>query len=184
MKHMQTSLTDVTMGFAALAALGVVGANWILAPLLPPAMLFKLSVWSVVAGYALVLRNMSSHRAPALFFPLGMLLAAAGGTCSATTFLLLALLILSWIRSGLLLPQRRAAGVLAEALFCGGGAGIVYLMAPTSLLGAGLGVWLFFLVQAFYGLVVPVEYMPEGSTCDPFDSARHKAETILEAWDQ
>ena len=100
---------------------------------------------------------------------------------SATTFLFTAIVLLSWIRSGICFKGNSPAKRLAVEMALGLGSGLLVGGAvPEVTLVWALGVWLFFLIQALY--FVLLEYQSDGQTgieVDPFEKAKMAAEKIL-----
>jgi hypothetical protein len=100
---------------------------------------------------------------------------------SATIFLFTALVILSWIRSGICFKRKPLLKRLgAEAGLCLAGGLLAYNAVPGGTPVWALGVWLFFLIQALYFVLFEYQSGPHIKIeVDPFEKARMAAEKIL-----
>jgi len=134
-------------------------------------------IWMLVAGYSLLLirwRQVSSVR---IVFPLLMLgLAGLTATRGTLGFILLALLVLSWVRTGICYRSTLTVGVLRETVLATGGALLAALFSPASPAAWAIAIWLFFLFQALFFIVF-----------DGDDAARARswaAETPEDAFDK
>jgi hypothetical protein len=100
---------------------------------------------------------------------------------SATAFFFTALVMLSWIRSGIFFKRKPLLKRLGVEMGLGlGSALLVSGATPGVTLVWALGVWLFFLIQALY--FVLFEYQSDTQTkieVDPFEKAQIAAEKIL-----
>ena len=115
-----------------------------------------------------------------ILFPILVALLPALWGYSATPFLFLALGILSWIRSGICFQQPLIKGLGTELLMSLGGGALISYFAPYSPATWAMGVWMFFLIQSLYFVVVrDGEVEKEGLSLDPFEEARRRAEEIL-----
>jgi hypothetical protein len=140
-----------------------------------------LSGWAGLAAYALLLVRWSGAKTVAVIFPLILLLAAPFAVHSAAAWFAAALLVLSWIRSGICFKKPLLRSLLVELFIGGGGMLLVALLGPRTVPTWTLGIWLFFLVQALYFLLMgQVDSGPRPTwRPDPFEQARRKAECIL-----
>jgi len=142
---------------------------------------FRLSLWILLAGYAILLSRWASRPLRSMGLPLFLLLLSAGLIESATAFLLTAIVILGWIRSGICFRRRPLLKRLGMEVALGlGSALLVFGAAPGVTPVWALGVWLFFLIQALY--FVLFEYQSDCQTkiqVDPFEKAKMAAEKIL-----
>lgn len=142
---------------------------------------FHLSLWALLAGYAVLLSRWASRPLKSIGLPLLLLLVSAFLINSATAFLFTALVMLSWIRSGICFRRKPLVKRLVAELGLGLITGLLVSgVVPGATPLAALGVWLFFLIQALY--FVLFEYR---SRCrphievDPFEKAKMAAEKIL-----
>jgi hypothetical protein len=141
----------------------------------------QLSFWTLLAGYAVLLSRWATRPLRSIGLPLLLLLLSAFLIESATAFLLTAIVILSWIRSGICFKRKPLLKRLGAEM--GLGLGSVLLVGgavPGVTLVWALGVWLFFLIQALY--FVLFEYQSDCQTkirVDPFEKAKMAAEKIL-----
>jgi hypothetical protein len=137
----------------------------------------QLTLWILLAGYAVLLSRWASRPLRSIGLPLLLLLLAAFLIESATVFLFSAIVMLSWIRSGTCFKRKpivkeMGLGLASGLLVSGAVPGVTLVWA--------LGVWLFFLIQALY--FVLFEYQSDSHTkieVDPFEKAKMAAEKIL-----
>ena len=113
--------------------------------------------------------------------PLLLLFLSAFLIESETVFLFTALVILSWIRSGICFKKKPLLKRLgAEAGLCLAGVLLVYGVVPGPTPVLALGVWLFFLIQALYFVLFEYQSRPYTKIeVDPFEKAKMAAEKIL-----
>ena len=114
-------------------------------------------------------------------FPLMLLFLAIFLVESTTSFFLLALVVIGWIRSGICFRKRAAIRLIAEVLLGFVGGILLTAISPGSAIAWALGVWMFFLVQTLY--FIPFEdtdnLEEETVEMDPFEQTSRQAETIL-----
>ena len=141
----------------------------------------ELTLWILLAGYAVLLSRWASRPLKSVGLPLSLLLLAVFLIESATAFLLTAIVLLSWIRSGICFNRIPPAKRLGAEMALGLGSGLLVFGAMPGVTPVwALGVWLFFLIQALY--FVLLEYQSDGQTrieVDPFEKAKMAAEKIL-----
>ena len=141
----------------------------------------RLSLWILLAGYAVLLSRWACRPLKSIVLPLLLLLLSGFLIQSTTVFLFSAVLVLSWIRSGICFKGKPLLKRFGVEMSLGlGGSLLVYGAAPGATLIWALGVWLFFLIQALY--FVLFEYQNDSQTrieVDPFDKAKMGAEKIL-----
>ncbi len=101
-------------------------------------------------------------------------------TGSTAIFLLIALGIFSWIRSGICFQTLQVKRLFSEIILSLGGGVLVAGLTPVSAVTWALGIWLFFLVQALYFVWFEKtgDKMAEVEI-DLFEKARMGAEKIL-----
>jgi len=142
---------------------------------------FQLSLWVLLAGYAVLLSRWASRPLKSIGLPLLLLLVSAFLIHSATTFLFIALVILSWVRSGICFRGKPMTKRLAAESGLGLLTGLLVCSAvPDKTLLAALSIWLFFLIQALYFVLFeyPGQRRPQIEV-DPFEKAKMAAEKIL-----
>jgi hypothetical protein len=169
-----------TLIFGGICGLVWIPLEWLFgAPGFRP-FFFRLAVFGCVAVYALLLARWGNKRRRAVLFPLLLLFLFLFSNGSTGAFLLLALGLLSWIRSGICFEHTMPRALFAElGLSIGGGALVAYFN-PHSALAWALGVWLFFLIQALYFVFMePVSENRSREPMDGFEHARMRAEAIL-----
>jgi hypothetical protein len=170
-----------TVVFGLLSALLVFPVVGLLADRWEGNLGFKLALWLDLALYCVLLVRWSKGRLLPALFPLALLLGAALWPWSRSGFFLLGLGVLSWVRSGICFKAPPLRLLTAETMAMAGGAGLVALLAPGTVLSWALAIWLFFLVQALYFYIMPG--LGQGPTTplpqDPFETALQEAEKML-----
>jgi hypothetical protein len=143
----------------------------------------SLTLWLFSAGYALLVGYWSKNKIMPILYPLVVLLIAAFLVESAAAFFLLALAVISWIRSGIYFQEYRAAKFVVELLLCAAGGTLIAVFAPVSSIAWALSFWMFFLLQGLYFAVFdgkPSRPRPEyEKKIDAFERASSRAEDIL-----
>jgi len=140
-----------------------------------------LVLWLFICGYALLLNLWSNKAVISTLFPLLLLVPTIFLTGSITLFFTLALLVISWIRSGICFQKPGVIGLAVELLLCLLGAVLVQVFTPGSVLDWALGVWMFFLVQALYFVFFEhtANQQEESIQMDAFERANRQADRIL-----
>jgi len=140
-----------------------------------------LTLWLFLAGYALLLSHWGNKIQISTVFPLLLLVPAIFLNDSMVLFFILALMVISWIRSGICFPKPGVMGLAGELLLCLLGAVLVQVFTPGSVLAWALGVWMFFLVQALYFVffVHADNQQEESIQMDAFERAHRQADRIL-----
>ena len=149
--------------------------------LMPRPQALALTLWVYTAVYGILLCRLAGKRVGSILFPLLLLLGAVFFTSSPIVYVMVALLILSWIRSGICF-HRSLRGLLAELVIGMGGGALLSCFLPGTALTWSLGIWMFFLVQALYFAFFenPKLMKKKGTpTVDAFERARRMAEEIL-----
>jgi hypothetical protein len=149
--------------------------------LLGRAMAFRVTACVFILVYALFLARWGKARAGAILFPVVVLLGCAFWVRSGNDFVLLAMAILAWIRSGVCFQGSLLRSAVLEFALCFGGGVLVNLFEPRSPVAWALGIWMFFLIQSLYfvfsgGREAASRAVP---LMDPFEAARRQAERIL-----
>ena len=141
----------------------------------------QLSFGILLAGYAVLLSRWASRPLKSIGLPLLLLLLSAFLIESATAFLFTAFVILSWVRSGICFKRKPLVKRLAAEMGLGVGSGLLVSGAvPGVTLVWALGVWLFFLIQALYFILLEYQNDPQTKIeVDPFEKAKMAAEKIL-----
>ena len=147
--------------------------NWPLA--------LHLTVWSYLALYGLLLTRWGRVSPLSIVFPLLLLFVFIFWGNAHTAFLLIALVILGWIRSGICFQSSRFKAIGAELIICLGGGALVTYFTPHSPATWAMVVWAFFLVQSLYFVLRGEMDKKQGeeTTLDPFEEIRRRAERIL-----
>jgi len=139
------------------------------------------TVWLYVALYGFVLTRWGRVGPLSIAFPLLLILVFAFWGTSHIAFLLVSLLIMSWIRTGICFQGLGIKGIGAEIILCLGGGALVTYFAPHTPATWALAVWALFLVQALYFLLLGEleKQQEEDGIRDPFEGMRRRAEKIL-----
>jgi hypothetical protein len=142
-----------------------------------------LALWLFTAGYSILLCRWSRQKLMPASYPVLFLFLTVFLVQSTGAFFLLALAVISWVRSGLCFPQGRGIRFTVELFLCVAGGALITAFKPGSLLAWALGIWLFFLLQALYfaifdGSIAAWDRQHEPAT-DSFEQAFRRAEDIL-----
>lgn len=141
---------------------------------------FRFAIWSYIALYGFFLTKWGKVNPISIVFPLLLLILFVFWGNSNSAFLLLALGILSWIRSGICFKRPLLKILGAELFVCIGGGVLVAYFAPHSTLTWAMGIWMFFLMQSLYFLFTGnITDEEEKLPVDSFEQARRQAERIL-----
>jgi len=171
-----------TLVFGLLSGLAMVPVLWYQRSYGAWPMALELAIWCNLSIYSILLCRWSRTRFTAIFFPLALLLGVAFWPRTHAGFLLIAIGIFSWIRSGICFKNTPLRALTAELITVLGGSMLVAFWWPQSITSWALAVWLFFLVQSVYFFIIPPKEhhrkMLENS--DPFEQARREAERVLE----
>jgi len=140
-----------------------------------------LTLWLFLAGYAILLSHWRKKALISSVFPLLLLVPTIFLSDSMVLFFILALMVISWIRSGICYQRPGVMGLAVELLLCLLGAVLVQVFTPGSAAAWALGVWMFFLVQALYFVFFePTANRKEEPTrVDAFEWANKQAHRIL-----
>lgn len=140
----------------------------------------KLILWLYLAGYSLFLLKWGSGRVLQIIFPVTLLLATLFFPLPLSAFIFLLLGILSWIRSTICFQHSFFKAIVAEIVVCIGGAILVVSFTPFSSICLAIGIFLFFLVQSIYFLIIPLRKNAfKEDKIDPFERALRRVESIL-----
>ena len=170
-----------TLLFGLICGLLFIPLRQMLTGIVPPPWADNLIIWLYLAGYGGLLIRRTGRHPLTLLWPLLPALIAAVTVPSARSCLLLCLGVLGWIRSGICDTGSQSKGLLTEIVLAFGAGALGALLAPRTPAGWAMGVWLFFVIQAFYFVIkdgTGSEAYP-GGEMDPFESARAAAERIL-----
>ena len=140
---------------------------------------FRLAIWAIVLGYSYLLVSWSGKGTVKIIFPQLILLAAALWSNSIVFFLVLALLVLCWIRQRCFMKSTVKALVI-ETVVCGGAVALILFFNPHSTPSLAISTWLFFLVQSLYFVFFyPATTAADKPSPDRFARACKQAEEIL-----
>ena len=142
-------------------------------------MAVNMILWSYLAIYGFVLTRWAEKTALSILFPLALLLIIILVVKSTSAFLLFALVIFSWIRSGICFQKPFLRVLLIELFLTLGGAVLAGWFTPDSMFPRALGIWMFFLVQSLYFVFLDHKNLKENALSDPFEEAMLQAEKTL-----
>jgi hypothetical protein len=170
-----------TIVFGLVSGTAMYPAVMLLMPALGWSAAVKLTLWGILALYALLLARWGRSGTLGILFPLTLLLGAALWPPAHAGFFLMALGVLSWIRSGICFTGTPLRALIAELVTVVGGAALVAFQVPSSTVGWAVGIWLFALVQSLYFFIIPGRDSRDVHTsADPFEEARRELEKVLE----
>lgn len=171
-----------TLVYGLICALAAMPATGGLAAHFGGSVAFKLVLWTILAGYSLLLARWSGRHPAGILFPLILLLGTAVWPGIDSAFFFLGLGVLCWLRSGICFNHFPLRAMVAETLTAAGGAALVTLLSPASPVAWAVSIWLFFLVQTLYFFIVSPRdrKSADQQDADPFDQARRAAQRILE----
>jgi len=143
---------------------------------------FRIAIFTCLAAYSIILASWTNKKRISVIFPLFFLVFFIFSNSSNSAFLLLCLGMLSWIRSGICFQKALSKSLGAEIIFSIGGGAIVAYLSPYSTLTWALGIWMFFLVQSLY-FIVMTDFVSEENpvNTDAFEVAKLRAEGILKS---
>jgi hypothetical protein len=168
-----TSPIIATVIFAAAAALLVAGALSLPLGLLRRPATLNLALFLCLGAYAPLLARKSRTPIRALAGPLLLLAAVLPVAASAGGFALPAATGLAWIRSAICFRGPLARRLVAETLTAAAGLAVCAGLRPPGVTGWVLAVWMFFLIQALYFVIVEAPPVARGEP-----PARHPRETL------
>lgn len=144
---------------------------------------FQILVWGQLAVYAVLLARWSHTRLWRIAFPLLLLLMVTLLPGAYGSFVILALGMLSWIRSGICYHNSSLRSLLAELATVAGGVALFAFLTGPSALSTALGMTLFGVVQSLYFFIIPMnsEEKIDAKAQDPFEQAFLEAEKIIDA---
>ena len=169
--------TTILYGFAA--ALFFMPAVILMVNIMAWPLAFRLAIWAIVLGYSYLLVSWSGKGPVQIIFPQLILLAAALWSNSIVFFLVLAILVLGWIRQRCFMKSTVKA-LLIETVVSGGAVALILFFNPHSTPSLAISTWLFFLVQSLYFVFFcPGAAAGNLTSPDRFTRACKQAEEIL-----
>ena len=171
-----------TVVFALASGAVVVPLTLLLTAYLPWSTAFKMTLWADLALYSVLLARWRGVRLGALLFPLLILLGTALWPGTYHGFLILALGVFSWMRSGICFQAAPDRALAAEVITIVGSTAVLLFFGVYSSAGWALNICLFFLVQSLYFFMVPLRPNPLDDQVneDPFDKAVAEANKIID----
>ena len=138
--------------------------------------------WLFLATYSFMLSRWSRKAPLACVFPLILLFTAIFLVNTISSFFIFALAVIGWIRSAICFQKPAGSGLMTELLLGFTGGILLTVFKPHSAFGWALGVWMFFLVQAIYFVLIQHAVLSQENPIkmDPFEQASRQAEVILD----
>ncbi len=178
--HKKAHPVRSTMLFGIVAALLFIPGVTLMGKFIAWPLAFRLAVWAMVLGYSYLLASWSNTGLVKIIFPLLILLAAALWSTSSIFFLVLAILVLGWVRQNCFMKGSSVKGLLVETLVSGGAVALILFFNPHSTPSLAISTWLFFLVQALYFVFFSsAAAVKDSASPDRFARACKQAEEIL-----
>ncbi len=169
-----------TILFGLLCGVVFIPVNMVVGYIVYSPAAFRLAIWIYLAFYGFLLSRWGKVSPLSIVFPLLILFFFVFWGDSNSAFLLLTLGILSWVRSGVCFQRPLAKMFAAELAVCLGGSSLVAYFAPYSTVTWAMGIWMFFLVQSLYFVLVrDIDDEKQRLVLDPFEQARRQAERLL-----
>jgi hypothetical protein len=169
-----TSPIIATVIFAAAAALLVAAALSLPSGFLKRSTMLNLTLFLCLAAYAALLAWMSRTSIRAMAGPFLLLAAVLAVATSAGGFALPAAAGLAWIRSAICFRGPLARRPVAETLTAAAGLAVCAGLRPPGATGWVLAIWMFFLIQALYFVIV--EAPP---ACNSHETLRRRAQALI-----
>lgn len=169
--------TTIFIGF--IFGISFIPLNLLFGYMIPWSTAFKIIIWTYLAGYALFLTRWGRKSPLLILFPVLLLLVFVFIVNANSAFILLALIIFSWIRSGVCFQKSLSRMLYAELFLTLGGAALVAWFTPHSTFAWALGILMFFLVQSLYFIAFEDKDVEDQVEVDPFEAALWKAEKII-----
>lgn len=169
-----------TISLGLISGLSFIPLTLALSYVLPWTRGLCVTIWIYVAVYGLLLARWSGKPILSAVYPLLLLFLAVFLVNSSGGFMLFALGILGWIRSGICFGQPFGRKLATEIVLSLGVIALVALLSPATAFSWALGVWMFFLIQALYFVfLVNISETEKEIETDPFEHARLQIERIL-----
>jgi hypothetical protein len=173
--------STIVFGAIAAAAYIPIGTGFSFLGAWPVAL--HLTLWTLLAGYGVLLARWSYAPVRSMGRPFLLLLAAALFSRSTSVFFFSAFAVVGWMRSGICFKNNPAGRRFAAEIGLGSAgawltAGAVPGIAPVW----ALGVLMFFLIQALYFVILKPDRDPQFKIdADTFEKAKTAAENILDS---
>ena len=182
MKKQKIGLILFLLGALIIFGIGWV-APWFTSPVwssAPPEH-FEETIWE---AFGLIFMAMS------LLTPAGMLMIAIGTLLLGDSVkshiwpysIGIVLVIFSWIRSGICFQIFFSRALIIEFFLTWGSAALITCFTPDSMFTWALGIWMFFLVQSLYFVILGDRSLKEKVAVDPFEEAMMQAEKIISGY--
>jgi hypothetical protein len=175
-----------TILWGLVCGIGFIPLNRVLSIMLLWPSAFCLTLWLFSAGYALLLSYWSNTKIMPSAYPLIVLFMAALLVKSVAAFFLLALAVISWIRSGICFQAHSGIKLAVEMLLCAVAGALINVYKPGTTFAWALAIWMFFLVQALYFVVIDGKTLSmekaDDFGIDPFERASRRAADILSVY--
>jgi hypothetical protein len=142
-----------------------------------------LTLWTLLAGYGVLLTHWSYVPLRSMGWPFLLLFASAIFSQSTSVFFFAAFAALSWIRSGICFKKKPVVKRFAAEIGLGSATALLAAVSVPGVTPAwALGVLMFFLIQALYFVLFEQEGGPQFKIdAHLFEKARSAAENILDS---
>ncbi len=171
-----------TIIFGMLSACCVLPFTYLLGPYWGWTATHKIFLSLILGLYTLLLCRWSKTDILAITFPALLMIGLALIPSIQIGFILAALCIFNWIRSGICFSNTPLRAVVGEVVTVTGGAGFIFFWWSHSTLIFPLAIWFFFLVQTLYFFIVPQTAKGNRThqSADPFEQASQDMERLFE----
>ena len=141
----------------------------------------QLSLWILLAGYGVLLSRWAPNSLGSISLPLLLVFLSAFLIRSTSAFMLISLVMLSWMRSAVCFKEKPFLKRIGAEIGLGLASGLLISGAiPAATLSWALGIWLFFLIQALYFVLFDPRSDPGVKIeLDPFEKSKMAAQKIL-----
>ncbi len=137
---------------------------------------------SILILYSLLLCRWSKTRITTVIFPLLLMAGLSILPGLHTGFILLALLIFGWLRTGICFHHAPIRAMIAETVTLTGGLVFIAFWWSHSNLALPLAIWFFFLLQSLYFYIAPLPQQTNTTfnSPDPFEQASREIQRLLD----
>lgn len=144
----------------------------------------RLPIFLYLIIYALLLTRWHNIRFVKIVLPIFLLFVIVKfqDLYETKQFIVCVLLTLSWIRSGICAEHSSLKLFFAELTLSFGGAVLAVFLSSPSPVGISLTIWLFFLFQSLYYLLIPYQTTSQKDMIpDRFEEAKVQMEKLLDS---
>lgn len=170
-----------TIFYGLICALSLFPANIVLSNMFAESTATRMILWLFMAGYAVLMSRWSGKPILTGVFPLLFLFLTIFMVDSVAAIFLLALVVISWIRSGICFRNYAMIRLAVELLICVVAGALLAIFIADSVAFRALEVWMFFLIQSLYFVIFDSRVMKSENpdAADVFEQASRQAEAVL-----